>query len=80
MVVAGRPVVTEGHVFVISEEELGIYRIDSLITSRQLIGLTVMSSQTHPTWWYRTFALIPLAGNFAKDAALADLGLGGAGV
>ena len=35
VVVAGRPVVTEGHVFVISEEELGIYRIDSLITSRQ---------------------------------------------
>ena len=43
VVVPGRPVVTEGHVFVIGEEELGICRIDSLLTRRQLIGLTAMS-------------------------------------
>jgi len=50
VVLPGGPVVAKGHVFVVGEEELGI------------------------------FALLSLAGNFAKYATIVDLGLGGAGI
>ena len=75
VVLPGGPVVAEGHVLVVGEEELGIcIRVCHSLTTSVLCIVNPHMIVVLPT-----FALIPLAGNFAKDAAGVVLGHGGAG-
>ena len=72
VVFAGGPVVAEGHVFVVGEEQLGIY------VNEEALDRQDMKEPCHSTV-RSTFALISLAGNLAEDAAMVDVGSGVAG-